>query len=525
MPPIDFPLHLIVKLFTLMSMRRLLLVTGFIILSYVLTLASSFNPESAARVKALTLDGLERAYNFDFSAANKLFNDAIGTAPLHPRPYVSKSFLALWQFLLSKNDSDLQTFLALTDRSVEVGERYLETYGEDAEALTCLGTAYGYRAFAYGRVKSYLKAAWDGKKSYDYLYDALKLDPHAYDAYLGIGMYHCLSSHLTKPLRWIVSILGITGDGDLGMKELRLAAERGTYTKIEAQYCLAQFLPWQEGDFTTSEQMLNTLLSQYPDNSLLRFTVAVWEIRNNDVLAAKEHLSAVVHQQQTHLQGILPLAAYKLAECNFRLFRYDEARGLYQKFLTDSQGETYRATSNYRIGLCFELTGHRYDALPFYKRAQTLDHSFGDDAYSSRKAVHRLTSPLAAGDTLLISAQNALNSGAYDQSLSLYTELKSMPKLSHDVAVEAIFGTAETYFQKKLYNDALQEYQQVIAAYPKEEIWLIPWSHYQSAICHLKFGQREAARREFEKVQEYDDYDFKNWLFFRAERELAKIKN
>ena len=486
--------------------------------------AGSLNPESAARIRTLTLDGLNHAYNFDFTTANRLFDEAIAAEPLHPRPYIGKTSLALWQFLLSKNDADYKTFLSLADRSIETGERYLDTYGEDAEVFTCLGMAYGYRAFAYGRASSYLKAAWDGKKSYDYLYDALKLDPHTYDAYLGIGIFHYFTTFIAKPLRWIVSILGITGDSELGIKEIRIAAEKGLYTKAEAQYYLAQFLPWQEGDFTTSEKIINDLLLQYPENSILKFTLAVWEIRRHNVLSAKVHLTTIVQQQNTFMNGIRPFVNYKLAECYFRLSEYDEARTLYQALLKEHKDETYSATSNYRIGLCCEMMGQREMALPFYKRAIAADRSFGDDAYSARRAEHRLKMPLSATDTALLQAQNALRSGAYGQSLTLFSKLKTVPATSPDILAEAIYGIGETEVEQSSYAEALQQFQLVLSFSVKEEQWLIPWSHYQSALCYLKLGQRDAAHKEFEKVLDYDNYDFKNWLTFRTERELAKFK-
>jgi tetratricopeptide (TPR) repeat protein len=506
-------------------------IMGFTIVVCVLFLcagsacADTIDRAALDRVRDLTLKGLDRAYHLDFTNANGFFDEAIAVQPFHPRPYVSKASLFLWRYLLSKDDSDYTSFLSLADRAIETGEKYLDKFDDDADVLTSLGAIYGYRAFAHGRAKSYIKAAWDGKKSFDYFSDAVKLDKHNYDAYLGLGIFHYFAAFLPKPLQWIVSILGVTGDNNLGMKEIRLAAEKGIYTKVEAKFYLVQFLPWENGDFDSSENILKELIQQYPGNTLLQFTQAVWQIRRNDVGSAKQQLLELLQSNNNALPGVKTFARYKLAECCFRLDEYDQAREYYQTFLHDYHDENYIATSNYRIGLCYEITGQRHNALPYYRHAAEAERKFGDDAYAARKAGALLKSSLASTDILLLKAQNALKAGSYDWAFKLFYKLMDSSDISIEIRAEAIFGVGETFFEKGSYTDALQHYQSVLSLKTEmHERWLLPWSHYQSGQCYQKLGDDVSAQKEFEKVRDYDDYDFKNWLSFRTERELDKLK-
>src|ERR1041385_7899016 len=354
-------------------MKKGFWVLGFALLVAGPGFAGSLDPIIGSRVRNLTLEGLESAYNFDLKAANELFDEAIATAPLHPRPYISKSTLVLWRYLIGQKEADYEAFLSSAEKSIDICEQYIDRYGEDADALVCLGTVYGYRAFVYGRAKNYLKSAWDSKKSFDYFSDALKLDPHAYDAYLGLGVYHYFSAFLPKTLQWIVSILGVSGNSELALKELRIAAEKGTYSKTEAKYYLAQFLPWQEGDFESSEKIITDLTKLYPSNSLLTFTLAVWEMRRNDVQSAKERLVSITENNNNAIEGVKEFAEYKLAECYFRLNDFEHARGHYQSFLSEHHDETYIATSYYRIGISYELAGQYEQALPYYRKAAETD--------------------------------------------------------------------------------------------------------------------------------------------------------
>ena len=82
------------------------------------------------QVRKLTLEGFTNAYNFDFAAANKSFDQASEIEPLHPRPYVGKAMIELWRYLLSKNDTARKSFLDYADRAIEAAEKYEDRFGE-----------------------------------------------------------------------------------------------------------------------------------------------------------------------------------------------------------------------------------------------------------------------------------------------------------------------------------------------------------------------------------------------------------
>lgn len=487
--------------------------------------SSASIPSSMERVRDLTLQGLSFAYNLDFVSANNKFDEAISVEPLHPRPHVGKASLLFWRYLISKNDADYELFIAFAEKAMEQAENFLDTYGADADVYICLGTMYGERAFAHGRAKSYLKAAWDGKKSYDYFVRALEVNPQAYDAYLGVGLYHYFVSFLPKPLQWITSIIGIEGNPDRGIQEIRLAAERGVYSKVEAQYSLSQFLPWYADDFASGEKILKQLSLHYPANSLFSFTLAVWEMRRSDLQSAKNRLAEIVQMEQSTTIGVKSLAMYKLAECHFRLGDYIGARRTYEKFLEEYRDENYIATANYRIGICYEMTNEREKALPFYRKATQAARRHGDDAYAGRKAEERLTAAVSFIDTTIIKAQNFLKAGEYEQAMALYSSLVVMTTISPSQRAEAVYGLGEAHYEKKLFTEALEYFKKVLTIdVGQREVWLHPWSHYQAGLCYLKLGDAAKAREHFEKIDEYDDYDYKNWLTFRTEREIEKLK-
>jgi tetratricopeptide (TPR) repeat protein len=317
--------------------------------------------------------------------------------------------------------------------------------------------------------------------------------------------------------------MGITGDGELGMKELRIASQRGVFCKTEARYYLSQFLPWHEGEFDSSEAILKSLHDEYPSNTLLTFTLAVWEMKRADMQTAKERLHAILTSTEDDPVGIRTFSSYKYAECLFRLNDFEGSRSAYQSFLAGYKDHVYIPTSAYRIGYSFERSGRRDSALVYYRKAAAEVHWFGDDAYSARRARRLLDSPMTGSDTLLCAAQNNQKSGAHDEAIRLYTLIQSSTPVSNDDMALATFGIGETMFDAKSYAEALPYFRRLAASKIDFELWLRPWSHYYAGVCLAKTGDPEGAGAEFRQVFKYDEYDFKNWIEFRSRRELTKL--
>lgn len=488
--------------------------------------AASSPDTAAARVlRAETLLGLDYAYNFDFQNAERSYNRAIAIEPLYPGPYLGKTSITFWKLLLDRSDSTYNQLLSQADDVIDHAEKYMDKYGKNADVLTCLGTVYGYRAFAHGRMKSYFKAAWDGKKSYDDFEEALALDRQWYDAYSGLGIYHYFASFMPKALQWIVGILGVRGDNERGMMELGWAMQRGVYHRVEAKFYLAELLPWHSDNFDSSEVILRDLSKAYPKNTLFTFTMAIWALRKNDATGARDLLQKIEPSVTAGLPGLRPFIEYKLGECNYRLLNFQRAEENYRKFLGMYGDDTYLATANYRLGICLELQGKRTLAMPFYRTAAKASRIFGDDAYASRKAEALVSHELSDPDSALIRAQGLLRSGRGDKALGVFSAVTQMPGANSSIIAEATYGMGEALAERHAYREALEDFHAVAGMKLNPvDAWLEPWSHYQGGMCLVRLNEKAMAKKEFEKTLEFGDYDFENWISYRARRELDDLK-
>ena len=478
------------------------------------------------RVRSLTLEGLHYLYDFDVDHANRKFDEAIAIEPRHPRPYMSRAFAPLWKFVVTRAPSDYEYALRLITEAIDVAEKYLDDIDDqDADALTCLGTSYGYRAYVDVATKSYLKAAWDGKRSYDYLSQAVNADPHFYDAYLGLGLYHFAVATIPKPLQWIIGILGVEGDRELGIREIELAARKGIYNSPEAKYFLVQFYPWFKGDFETSEKLIDELLRDYPTNTVFHYAKGFMKLRQNNIAAALPYFLKMKELDNRFFAIINKFAELRVGECYFRLGDFVHARESYMAFLAVNGHNQFEALASYHAGLAAELLGDRASALPLYLRAKNLDAVHGDDVYAARHAAKLLASPLSLVDSLLIAARNFHRSGAYNKALDMYSDIVGRYALTDDQRAETLYRMGECFYDQDKYDEAAEQFHNVLRLNVRSEQWVMPWAHFMLGQIALKKKDTATAKKEFELVSDYDNYDHKNWLNFRTEQELEKMKN
>jgi tetratricopeptide (TPR) repeat protein len=507
-------------------MKRSAGIVGLFVLLLSVAHGGAPGKETLDRSRTVTLEGMRFLYNFNVARAHERFAEAIELAPNYPRPYLALALAPLWKSFVTRSDSDHATAVRMLTETIAIAHRYLdEVDARDADVLTCLGTAYGYRTYISFVQKSYVRAAWDAKRCYDYLVEATRANPQFADPYLGLGLYHFSVASIPKPLQWLMSILGVDGDRDLGLREVERAAQKGTYNSVEAKFFLIQFLPWYKGDFETSEAMADELIRTYPSNTVFLYVKGFMKQRRGNLEEAMRYFLRMKSVANPYFAVINKFAELRLGECYFRLGEYAKARDAYLAFLSMNNRGQFEAVAAYHAGLCVELLGDREGALPHYSRAKGFESAHGDDIYSARHAGLRLVSPMTLVDSLMVVARNFHRRNMIPTALETYTDLLARYTLTNDQRAEIVFRMGDCYYDADRYDEAAEQFRSALELKVLNERWVIPWSHFMLGQIALKKGDLVAARREFERVNDFDNYDHKNWLTFRAEREIEKMNN
>jgi hypothetical protein len=167
-----------------------------------------------------------------------------------PDPVVKKAF-----------DADLNKADGLSDA-------ILAQHPNDATALFAKTLSFGLRADYASLLERRDLAGFQFTKSGSaFAHRLLAVDPHAYDAYLAVGMENYILGLKPAPVRWLLQMAGGETNRVLGEQDLELTAAQGHYLKPLAKLLLS-VAAVRDKDTAKARELLSSLAQEFPNNPL-----------------------------------------------------------------------------------------------------------------------------------------------------------------------------------------------------------------------------------------------------------------
>ncbi|MBN1576783.1 MAG: hypothetical protein JW913_09540 [Chitinispirillaceae bacterium] len=172
-----------------------------------------------------------------------------------------------------------------------------------------------------------VEAAIDGLAALHRLERLIQQSPGFYDAYLGLGIFHCLLARAPGIVRAALNMGGRQFTFDKGLDYLRISAAGGRYTSELASLYLVRFLSPYWGHLTEEkDRILNGLRRRYPDNPYYVFLAC-----DEDICFHPERLDRAYARSLEET-----ICSWKAG--NFSLRRYDNLARHQLRFIADSSG-------------------------------------------------------------------------------------------------------------------------------------------------------------------------------------------
>lgn len=477
------------------------------------------------KVHSLTLQGINRLYNLEVDDAMRAFDSVSMMAPRDPRGLFFQSMTHFYLHTLKSDKEEQEKFFDKSERVIAICEHLLDRNENDARTKFYLGGIYGYRGLMHQRDGSLLKAVQEGRKGFLLLEEAVRSDPKLYDAHMGFGLFKYLLAKMPRSMRWILSVLGFSGDLDGGLNAIRLAAEKGTYSRTEATLFLAQFL-FSEGRRDTALIYLDRLRQEYPENTLFTVLYAFWQHRLGNLDEAMAAATAAVQlNARKKIRYGEELAYSTLGSICFTRNDFATASKYYRLYRNlTHKDERVPNWTYYRAGLACEIAGDRATALEFFRRMREVqDRDRARDVLYYRRAEELLRRPITEAEILIIQGENDLAQKKYTSAIRFQTEALQRGGTDADLQARALYGILQAQYEADSLDAALTTSDRLLALMPVNEAWIIPHAWYTLGRVYVKMGRTGDARHAFRQVAEYDDYDFQERLQARTEEQLARL--
>ncbi len=333
----------------------------------------------------LLMAGVDDIYMMRFAEAEADMARAIALDPAYPHPYFGRAAIDLITFIYGERQGDpalLKSFEAKALESIKAAEKYLKGHPDDPDALFILGASHGM----FGRLaivqRRWLEAFGHGRASMKFVRRAVKLEPELYDAVLGLGMFDYYVATIPKFAGWLAKIV-LGGDRERGLKQIRLAAEKGRYAKVTAQMILVEIHledPFGAYDPAEGLRLMREVHARYPGSAMLdtAYISALYEGKQLDeaVREAREYQDRVkagrypaMNLAGSHaLLGTLLWASGDMDAALSEFNAGSEARSVRTKWMV---------WSRVRAGQVLDALGRRPEALVAYKAAYAENDDWG----------------------------------------------------------------------------------------------------------------------------------------------------
>lgn len=489
-------------------MRCTVLVVAF--LSIVLPLRAATD---WALVHSRTMEAIDLMYNLDFGAAEKKCNEVIGLAPGDPRGHFFKSMTYYYRMSFkggSKNDTAFWAFVYHADKVSKVCERLLDQNENDTKAMFYMGGTIGFKGLAYVNRGETMKAIWDGKKGYDLLEEAVEKDPTNMDAKMGLGMFQYMISQAPSEFQGAIKLAGLTGDRWGGLRMLEEAASKGVYAKQEARRWLYGF--YLEEDLPKRAIVhIRSLKESFPRNWYFtqQFAdVACFQIKDAQSAEAAYRTLRTIPITSGDESYVRWLASFRLGYIAIAREQYRESIDLNTTAYNIAPTDERKHDAAAHIGIAYEFLNDRDHAISWYRKAganSTAQRNLSRERPPRELAIEKISW--------------AYSIGLYPRVVALADSAVGAKLVSDQrVHAQVLYQQGVACYETGMYERADRCFTAVLGI-QGADAWLHPFSHYRLGLTLVKQDKTAAAKQQFARVLDYEDYPSEEVLRKRVARE------
>jgi tetratricopeptide (TPR) repeat protein len=358
---------------------------------------------------------LERAfdalYNLDLDRAAELFRQMTVLYPENPRSWSLLASGIMVEALFEQQKLSLDSysgdrigtddssdeidrerearFRQTIERAVAAAEAILERNPDDLQARYDLGSAWAtLAAFEATIRKSVTGAAGPAKKAHDLHMEVLRRDPSFNDARLAVGTYEYAAGVLPWLIRQAVKVFGIRGDKEVGIAQLRYAAELGRWVSTDARLVLVVVYN-RERWYEDALEILEQVHREYPRNYLVEIEMATVYGRMSRWPAAIATYQSVLTRIENGVDGYERLepqpVRFKLAEAHVHGEKYLESIPIFEAVIADPESsDGIRCRSHLWAGQILNDRARGEEASEHFRAVQRLDCTTGQKRQAGR---------------------------------------------------------------------------------------------------------------------------------------------
>jgi tetratricopeptide (TPR) repeat protein len=301
--------------------------------------------------------------------------------------------------VLETDEKESKPFLDAVDECVKLSEKKIASGDKTGEGYMTLGGVLGLKGRWLATNQQWLSAYFTGKKAIKYLRKAIKVNPEMKDANMGLGMFDYYVAALPSVVR-VLAFLGSNNNPQVGLDELTVAANEGTYGRTPSKLFLTEIYSNPENKPEKALPILLALKQEYPMSPFMHTLqmILYYNMGKIDEMTAEnktfmERVQAGQYAASLKTQGLFfsALVPFKLKVWADAVTGFDAA------LAAGTERDPFYVWSQLYRGYALDVMGKRDEAKEMYKKVLSETRRWG----SHDAAKKYLDKPFTADDPIL----------------------------------------------------------------------------------------------------------------------------
>ncbi len=428
------------------------------------------------------------------------------------------------RYLVNEDAARLNAFLEQSKRALDVTQKLSNT---DPERDMIAAELFFLRGAVKAMDKKNVGAALELKNACTLIYRNSQRFPENREQLKLLGIFNVAMSAIPKKLKWLGSVLCFSGNLNLGIRQLEIAAKESKLLPQEAVVMLFYFEKNMLGKSVEAVARAKRMVESSPNSMIANYLLlsGYLETRQSDAAVNLIQTKEPVLMGNPEVEK-LPIWYYSRAKVHFFRLEYDECIRQMDKFLGIYHGKTLYADALYKKAMSLALSGRYEAARPvFHKLTQAEGSSFDVDEYAlSQAAIYLLRQPTDT-EKQLYSARNLFDGGYYLRSIKLLMPIEEREETcSENDRCELWYRLGRNWQELDSTRLARGCYLTCCATNPGRSLWMKAYAHYYLGKLEEEAKDFAGARREYQIALSYDNYDYQAGLEQKCKAALEQLK-
>lgn len=384
---------------------------------------------------------------------------------------------------------------------------------KNAERAFYLAEMNIHSAFVNLKFSHEFKAAWQIKRAYKLISQNNQDFPEFLPNKKTLGLLHVLIGSVPQKYQWIVSLFGMEGSVESGLKELESISLTNNHYQTESRIIQSMIYSYLLGKPKIGLQVFNNTYDKELKNEFLAYLNILLLIKNQ-----QSHAAEIIFNNFSKDQIQTSLMHYAAGEIYLQKGSFDEASIQYESFISKHKGPSNIKDAHYKIFLCSYLKGAA-DAQYLRKQAIKLGESTTEADKYATKVLEQPTDP----NPIILRVRLLTDGGYYNEAENLISS-----NVNHEFS--DLKEKAEYEYRKARLADSQRQRNKAVEYYQKtvELSGLRPWYFAPNSCLHLgsilrEQGNISEAKKYYNMVFDYKGYQYERSIENKAKRALEAL--